>query len=92
MKLLYRNGIYFGGFVNLMSWLRFCLLVLGWSLLMISNFSLVIEFAKQAKKDQYPNEYELGEKKLLSIITPPIAEVLCVKNVRAIVVCGFLIK
>lgn len=56
MKLLYRNGIYFGGFVNLMSWLRFCLLVLGWFLLMISNFSLVIEFAKQAKKDQYPNE------------------------------------
>ena len=27
-----------------------------------------------------------------SQITPPISEILCVKNVRAIVVCGFLIK
>ena len=25
-------------------------------------------------------------------ITPPIAEILCVKNARAIVVCGFLMK
>ena len=25
-------------------------------------------------------------------ITPPIAEILCVKNGRAIVVCGFLVK
>ena len=27
-----------------------------------------------------------------NLVTPPIAEILCVKNVRAIVVCGFLIK
>ena len=27
-----------------------------------------------------------------SKITPPIAEIICVKNVRAIVVCGFLMK
>ena len=26
------------------------------------------------------------------VYTPPIAEILCVKNGRAIVVCGFLIK
>ena len=25
-------------------------------------------------------------------VTPPIPEILCVKNVRTIVVCGFLIK
>ena len=25
-------------------------------------------------------------------VTPPIAEILCVKNGRAIVVCGFLMK
>ena len=28
----------------------------------------------------------------LALCTPPIAEILCVKNGRAIVVCGFLMK
>ena len=28
----------------------------------------------------------------LKSITPPIAEIICVKNVGAIVVCGFLMK
>ena len=28
----------------------------------------------------------------LTVLTPPIAEILCVKNGRAIVVCGFLMK
>ena len=65
--------------MNPMSWLRFCLLVLAWCVLMTSNFSVIIEFAKQAKNDQDPDEYELGEKKLLSIITPPIAEIMCQK-------------
>ena len=27
-----------------------------------------------------------------TLYTPPIAEILCIKNVRAIVVCGFLMK
>ena len=31
---------------------------------------------------KYPNSY----------ITPPMAEIMCVKNVGAIVVCGFLMK
>ena len=33
--------------------------------------------------------YSLGVR---SPCTPPIAEILCVKNGRAIVVCGFLMK
>ena len=33
-----------------------------------------------------------GHASLKKNITPPIPETLCVQNVRAIVVCGFLIK
>ena len=37
---------------------------------------------------------KIFQKSLLKyyILTPPIAEILCVKNARAIVVCGFLMK
>ena len=35
---------------------------------------------------------QLTHERFLTIDTPPIAEILCVKNGRVIVVCGFLMK
>jgi hypothetical protein len=34
----------------------------------------------------------LTSRDLVFLYTPPISEILCVKNRRAIVVCGFLMK
>ena len=39
-----------------------------------------------------PQFFYVSWNELISISTPPIAEILCVKNGRAIVVCGFLLK
>ena len=38
------------------------------------------------------NGNAVEKKSRLKPTTPPIAEILCVKNGRAIVVCGFLMK
>ena len=44
-------------------------------------------------KKCYQNIIQIAKfEKFQSFITPPIAEILCVKNARAIVVCGFLMK
>ena len=48
----------------------------------ISALTKIMFFVKEKKNCQ----------QTASDHTPPIAEILCVKNGRAIVVCGFLIK
>ena len=58
------------------------------------NLSKYSNFLSQEKLELPKKLSNLEEQKFLNdnIYTPPVAEILCVKNGRAIVVCGFLMK